>query len=247
MNFDIIKTNNFELFLDGISTGNIPVGQLGGNLQVGAGQPNPTITSFTGGPYLPVANALPKNLAGMSYGATGNYSRPFLSVSQYLNNGTYNYVGVYARLVRYKREFTSTCIDSNCEDTQGDNVSKQIWGRVGTILSGLYSGQLGFYAQDWYNVDDGTYDAAFWTTHYEPDIDPPIPNKQQWWNQCSKATVRVRFVNDPLRSFADVEVALNNVSSTSPQYYQAEDLSVFNLGSVQLYNLLQSVVTSLWI
>lgn len=247
MDYNKLKTHNYELFLDGISTGNIAVSELGGNLEVGPGQPSPLITSFVGGPYLPVSNPLPKTLNGVTYGATGNYSRPFLSVNQHLNNGTYNYLGVYAKLVRYKKSILSTCITEQCGDEQF--VDAEIYGRVGNIMSGAYAGQAGFYAQDWYNVDDGAYDAAFWTTHYDPDIDPPIPDKQTWWNQCSKATVRVRFVNDPLREFAEVEVALDNPSSTSPQYYQANDLSIFNIGSLQLLNVMTALVTSLgvWI
>lgn len=247
MDFNKVKNHNYELFLDGVSSGNIPVGEIGGNLEVGSGQPNTLITGFVGGPFLPVANALPKNLAGQTFGATGNYSRPFLSITQHTNNATYNYVGVYAKLVRYKKPFTSTCINDKCEEDQF--TKQEIWGRLGTILTGAYSGQLGFHAQDWYNVDDGAYDAAFWTTQYDPDIDPPIPNKQKWWDQCTKITVQVRFANDPIQDFAAVEVALDNLSSTSPQYYQADDLSIFNLGSLQLLTTITSIVTSLgvWI
>ena len=247
MDFQDLRNHNFELFLDGVSNGHIPLSEVGGVLEVGAGQPNEFTTSFVGGPHMPEQNKLPKNLAGMSYGASGYYPKPFLSVTQRYNNGVYNYVGAYAKLVRYKKPFTSTCITEDCGEDQF--VDQELYGRVGNIMSGLYAWQAGFYAQDWYNVDDGAYDAAFWTTHYDPDIDPPIPNKQKWWDQCTKATVRVRFVNDPLREFADVEVALNNLSSTSPQYYQANDLSIFNIGSLQLLNVMTALVTSLgvWI
>tara|TARA_B100000085_G_scaffold255420_1_gene255231 strand:- start:306 stop:1049 length:744 start_codon:yes stop_codon:yes gene_type:complete len=247
MDYNNLKTHNYELFLDGVSTGNIAVGEIGGNLAVGNPQPSPMITGFVGGPYFPVANKLPKNLAGMTYGSTGNYSRPYLSVNQYFNNGVYNYVGVYAKLVRYKKPLTSTCITEKCGDDQF--VKQEIWGRVGTIMSGAYSGQLGFYAQDWYNVNDGPYDAAFWSNNNNPPINPPIPDKQKWWDQCTKATVRVRFQNDPLREFADVEVALDNLSSTSDEYFNADDLTSLQDGSLQLLPIFAQIITGLgvWI
>jgi hypothetical protein len=123
----------------------------------------------------------------------------------------------------------------------------EVWGRVGTILSGSYSGQLAFHAQDWYNVDDGTYDAAFWTN--QSNIDPPIPDKQQWWDQCTKATLRIRFANDPIREFAIVEVAINNLQPASNQYFKADDLNVFQDGSLQLLPIITSLITGLgvWI
>ena len=189
MDYNNLKTHNYELFLDGVSTGNIAVGEIGGNLAVGNPQPSPMITGFVGGPYFPVANKLPKNLAGMTYGSTGNYSRPYLSVNQYFNNGVYNYVGVYAKLVRYKKPLTSTCITEKCGDDQ------------------------------------------------------------KWWDQCTKATVRVRFQNDPLREFADVEVALDNLSSTSDEYFNADDLTSLQDGSLQLLPIFAQIITGLgvWI
>ena len=59
MDYNNLKNHNYELFLDGVSTGNIAVSELGGNLEVGAGQPSPLITGFVGGPFLPVSNPLP--------------------------------------------------------------------------------------------------------------------------------------------------------------------------------------------
>lgn len=245
MNIESLRINNYELFLSGVSEGAIPVSSIGGNLEVGVGQPNPTVTGIVGGPHLPEINALPKNLAGMSYGASGYYPKPFLSVQQRFNNGVYTHVGAYAKLIKYKKPYTTTCIDDECGDDQF--VSQEIWGRVGNILTGTYSSQLGFYAQDWYNVDDGAYDAAFWTNH--SSIDPPIPDKQQWWDQCTKSTIRIRFANDDLQEFAIVEVAINNLQPASNQYFKADDLNVFQDGSLQLLPIITSLITGLgvWI
>ncbi len=245
MDFNNLKNHNYELFLDGVSNGHIPVSEIGDVLEVGVGQPNEMITGFVGGPHMPEQNKLPKNLNGMSYGASGYYPKPFLSLQQRLNNGIYNYVGAYAKLIRYKKPYTSTCITENCGEDQ--YVDQEIWGRIGTIMSGLYSGQMAFYVQDWYNHDDGAYDAAFWSNH--SNIDPPIPDKKQWWDQCTKATHRIRFQNDPVRDFAVVEVAIDNVSVDSDEYFKADDLTSLQDGSLQLLPIITSIVTGLgvWI
>lgn len=245
MDFQDLRNHNFELFLDGVSNGHIPLSEVGGALEVGAGQPNEMVSGFVGGPHMPEQNKLPKNLAGMSYGASGYYPKPFLSVTQRYNNGVYNYVGAYAKLVRYKKPFTSTCITEDCGEDQF--VDQEIYGRVGNIMSGLYSGELGFYVQDWYNHDDGTYDAAFWSNYN--NIDPPIPDKKQWWDQCTKVTHRIRFQNDPVRDFAEVEIAIDNVSVDSDEYFKADDLTSLQDGSLQLLPIITSIVTGLgvWI
>lgn len=245
MNLESLKLHNFELLLSGISEGEIPLSALGDVLEVGVGQPNEIVTGIVGGPHMPEQNPLPKDLTGMSYGASGYYPKPFLSIQQRFNNGVYTHIGAYAKLIKYKKPYTSTCIDDECGDDQF--VSQEIWGRVGTLLTGSYSGQLGFYAQNWYNVNDGAYDAAFWTNH--SSIDPPIPDKQQWWDQCTKSTIKVRFANDPLYEFAVVEVAIDNLQPASDQYFKADDLNIFQDGSLQLLPIITSIVTGLgvWI
>ena len=231
MNINAIKLNNYELFLDGVSKGAIPYSEVDGLLEMGSNQPNEIITSFTGGPFLPEDDKIAKNLLGMGTGASGNYPKPFLSLGQRYNNGVYSNVGAYARMVRYKKQYTSTCINGECGDEQGSQ-DLAIYGRVGVIAGGAYSGQVGFFIQDWYNHDDGTYDAAFWSERY--NMDPPIPDKKTWWDQCTKTTVVVRLYNDPLREKCDVEVAIDNVNIDDDQYFPGEDIRSLNDGSVNI-------------
>jgi len=246
MNISGLKSHNYELFLDGVSDGAIPYSSVDGVLEVGPNQPNEFVTSFVGGPHLPENNPLPKNLAGTSFGASGYYSKPFLSLGQRFNNSVYSNVGPYAKLVRYKKQFTSTCINGECGKEQ-DGTSKEIYGRVGKILSGYRANEWGFFIQDWYNHDDGNYDAAFWSERY--NMDPPIPDKKTWWDQCAKATINVYLFNDPLRELCQVEVALSNISSDDDQYFPGEDVRSLNDGSLDILTVLTGLVTGLgvWI
>jgi len=243
MDYNTLKLYNYELFLDGVSEGVIPYSYIDGVLEVGPNQPNPFVTSFVGGPHLPETYRLPKNLAGMSYGASGFYSKPFLSLGQRYNNGVYSNVGAYAKLVRYQKpNYSTTCINDNCEKIQA--TSKEIWGRVGTIVAGAYAGQLGFFIQNWYNHDDGQYDAAFWADRYNLEI----PDKKTWWDQCTKVTVQARFYNDPLREICEVEVAVGNTSYDDDQYFRGEDISSLQDASLELLPVITALVSAVgWI
>jgi len=242
MNIESLKLYNFELLLDGVSEGAIPPSSIDGVLEVGPNQPNEFVTSFVGGPHLPENKPLPKNLAGSSLGASGKYTKPFLSVGQRFNNGVYSNMGPYAKLLKYKRQYTSTCINGECEEEQ-DGTLKQIYGRLGKILSGNRAGQWGFFIQDWYNHNDGNYGAAFWSERY--NMDPPIPDKKTWWDQCTKATINVYFFHDPLRELCKVEVALSNISFDSNQYFPGEDVKSLNDGSLNILTVLTGLVTGI--
>lgn len=246
MNINAIKLNNFELLLDGVSKGAIPYSVIDGLLEMGSNQPNEFVTSFVGGPHLPEDYRLPKSLTGMSLGASGFYPKPFLSLGQRYNNSVYSNVGAYARMVRYKKQFTSTCINGECEDEQGSR-DLAIYGRIGIIAGGAYSGQWGFFIQDWYDHDDGNYGPAFWSERY--NMDPPIPDKKTWWDQCTKTTVQVRFYNDPLREKCDIEVAYQNLNFDDDQYFPGEDVRSLNDGSLNILTVLTGIVTGLggWI
>lgn len=243
MNINGIKLHNYELFLDGVASGAIPYSYVDGLLEVGSNQPNEFITSFTGGPYLPDNDKLPKSLAGMSLGSGGKYPKPFLSLGQRYNNGVYSNVGPYARMVRYKK-YLSRCINDECGT---DPMNVVLWGRLGVIAGGAYSGQWGFFIQDWYNHDDGNYGPAFWSERY--NMDPPIPDKKTWWDQCTKTTVEVRLYNDPLREKCEIEVAYQNLEFDDDQYFPGEDIRSLNDGSVNILMVFAQLAQTLggWI
>ncbi len=242
MDIESLKIYNYELFLDGVNTGALDYNEIAGLIPVGAPQPNPTISSFLGGPYLPVNNVLPKTLIGTA-GASGNYPRPFLSWAQRTTNANYSNIGAYARMIRYHKEYTSSCINDECGNKQsGEEMS--IWGRIGIIPDGDGAGDWGFYAQRWYLTDDGTYDAAFWADRFNLDI----PDKPTWWDQCSKSTYKIKFYNDPLRYDCLVEVALENVQFDDEQYYKGEPLKSFQDGSLALLPQLVGIASFIgWI
>lgn len=244
MNIEAIKLNNEELFWDGVSEGAIDYSNITGLIPVGAGQPNPTISSFIGGPFLPVNNVLPKSLMGATLGASGNYPRPFLSWSQRMTNANYSYIGAYARLIKFQKpDYSTTCINGDCEKEQ-ENTSKNVWGRVGIIPDGLYSGQWGFFAQPWYQANDGQYDAAFWADRYDLEI----PDKPTWWDQCSKTTLQFKLYNSPLRYDCIVEIAIKNIQFDDNQYYKGEPLHSIQDGTLELLPIMTGLVSAIgWI
>ena len=244
MNISALKSSNYELFLDGVSEGAIDYSHIDGVLPVGAGQPNPIVTSFLGGPYLPVNNKLHPGLQGSTLGASGNYPRPFLSYSQHvLTNGPYTNIGPYGRLINYKKQYTSTCINDACGQEQ-PGTGKSIWGRVGNILSGYKANTLGFFVQPWYLANDGQYDAAFWAERYNIEI----PDKPTWWDQCAKSTIIANLYNDPLREPCEIEVAIANFQFDDDQYYKGEKLHSIQDGSLGLLPILTGIASTVgWI
>jgi hypothetical protein len=243
MNILALRAHNSELFFDGITEGAIDYSYIRGVLPVGGGQPNPMITSFTGGPYLPVNNKLSTNRNTWTYGSAGNYPRPFLSFSQKLTNANYSYLGAYARLISYHLGSLSKCINDECELKQ-DGTDKSIWGRVGVIQSGYGIGQLGFFAQPWYLANDGTYDAAFWAERYTLEI----PDKPTWWDQCTKLTTTVIFFNDVYRETCVIEVAFQNLQFDDKQYYKGEPLHSIQDGTLGLLPQLVGLASAIgWI
>jgi hypothetical protein len=221
-------TNNPDLLLDGIARKQIGLSHIPGVIPVGAGQPNEFVTSFLGGPYIPVNYAFnPNTLSGLSFGGNGYYPRPFLSYSQKLTNANYSYIGPYARLVKF--------VNTKCDPDAGPLCTNaplgEIYGRLGIIPDGLGSGSYGFFISPWHSETvDGTYDAGFWSERF--NIDPPIPDKPTWWDQCSKTTVIARFYNHPTRQHCIVEIAYNNLEFDSDQYFPGMDAG--SLGDASL-------------
>lgn len=236
MNYSEIRAHNPKLFWDGVGRGAIDYSNIPGLIPVGEGQPNPTITSFLGGPH-PPENASFDYKSNIPIGAGGSYPKPFLSFSQRLTNANNSNLGPYARLVG----FQSNSIDS-IEDTCVPGVSGRfgggfgIWGRVGVIISGSRSGELGFFAQDWYNANDGQYDAAFWSNYF--DIDPSWPDKKAWWAGVSKATINAYLPNTVGVPLVKVQIAYRSPQFENADFYRGSDLGVFNDFSIDLLTVM---------
>lgn len=227
MDFNTLYQHNPELVLDGINRGELEDDIIPGHIPVGDNQPNEFITSFLGGPHLPNNSSCPPSLSGLTLGASGTYPRPFLSYSQNLTNANYTYLGPYARLV----EFTdSTCLDDPGDSCHGEDID--IYGRLGVIISGTGAGEYGFFYQKWYDHDDGSYGPEFWSERY--NLDPPIPTKSQWWDQCSKSTVEARFYNHPTRPRCKVEVAYQYLNFDADQYFKGPDVSALGDASLDM-------------
>ena len=211
--------SNPDLLLDGIARGQIGIGRVDGVIPVGAGQPNPFITSFLGGPYPPQNSPFnPNTLAGLSFGGGGNYPRPFLSFSQKITSANYSYIGPYARFVR----FVSSSCDPDAEGCVGGS-SGDVYGRLGIIPNGLGSGSYGFFLSPWNSATiDGQYNAEFWSERF--NITPQMPDKPTWWDQCSKTTILARFYNHPSRHFCEIEIAYDNLEFDDDRYFPGEDI-----------------------
>ena len=103
---------------------------------------------------------------------------------------------------------------------------------MGVITNGLGMGSYGFFYQPWYDHDDGSYGPEFWSERY--NLDPPIPTKSQWWDQCSKSTVEARFYNHPTRPWAKVEVAYQYLNFDVDQYFKGPDVSALGDASLDM-------------
>ncbi len=226
MNFNTLYKYNPDLVLDGIANGPLDYTLIPGHIPVGPNQPNEFVTSFVGGPYLPDNSSFnPNTLSGLSLGGGGSYPKPFLSFGQKVTNANYSYIGPYARL---KRFVDSTCV-STTENCPGN---PNLYGRLGVIPDGIGMSQWGFFYSPWYIHDDGDYGPEFWSERY--NLEPPIPTKSQWWDQCSKTTVLARLYNHPLRPWAIVEVAYQYTDFDDEQYFKGPDAGTLPDASLDL-------------
>lgn len=238
MGYSLLRSSNPSLFLDGIARGSIPYERSGCGYAVGEGQPNPTITSFLGGPYGPDGSSFNFNASTVPTGASGSYPKPFLSFSQRTNNGVNNFLGPYGRIVGIS-QITDTCVDG-CGDDQSYESGEGLWGRLGTITSGANAGETGFFLQDWYNFNDGTYGAAFWSTYFELGETEAWPDKKQWWKSTTKSTRQAYLFCSGFSSdiIVDVEFAYAAPEFDDPGYFKGPDLSGFNNLSYQILTLM---------
>ncbi len=226
MDFNTLYEINPDLVLDGIVKEDLDDSIIPGHIPVGPNQPNEIVTSFVGGPYLPDNSAFnPNTLSGVTFGASGSYPKPFLSYGQRLTNANYSYLGPYAKIKKF--------IDSTCEvnaGLSGCSGNPGISGRLGIIPSGIGMAQYGFFYSPWINHDDGYYGPAFWSER--SNLDPPIPTKSEWWDQCSKTTVLARLYNHPLRPWVIVEIAYQYTNFDADQYFKGPDAT--SLGDASL-------------
>ena len=238
MDFNTLYEHNPDLVLDGIIKEELDDSIIPGHIPVGPNQPNEFVTSFVGGPYLPDNSAFnPNTLNGLTFGGGGNYPKPFLSFGQKFTNANYSYLGPYARI---KKFLDSTC---NVNPNTGCSGNPGISGRLGVIPSGIGMGGYGFFYSPWNTHNDGSYGPAFWSSRY--NLDPPIPTKAEWWDQCSKTTVLARLYNHPLRPWAIVEVAYQYTNFDADQYFKGPDAASLGDASLDMLVVFTGIAAAL--
>lgn len=225
MNFADLREHNPKLYFDGICRGKIPLSNLS-PLSPGSPSQNPLIESFLGGPK-PPENYTFNYKATIPLGPSGTYPKPWRSASQFLQDGSYgSQIGPYARFVKFVDNdllIPDTCVGGQKSGKCGSSGGGGIWGRLGVAIGG---GSVAFYAQDWYNQSEGTYNAAYWSDYFSLTGNAAWQSKQSWWASCSKATIIIETAFPPYRS-AEIEVAYASPQFDDPEYFRGLDLAAY--------------------
>lgn len=239
MNFSDLREHNPKLYFDGICRGNISLSSLS-PLEPGASSSSPFIEGFLGGPH-PPENYTFNYKESFPSGAAGSYPKPWLSAAQRLNNASYSFqAGPYARLVKFKigdYGLDETCAEGQLEGKCGTSGGGGIWGRVGASSNG---GEIKFFPQDWYNQNEGTYNAAYWSNYFNLTGNGSWLSKKKWWESTSKATVIIPTSFAPY-AFAEIEVAYASPQFDDPEYYRGLDLAIYNDLSLDLLVAMVSI------
>lgn len=119
-------------------------------------------------------------------------------------------------------------------------TAPEIYGRLGLILSGGFSGQVGFNPQDWYNQDQGSYDNDYWSDQFELEGDGRWLSKKDWWESATKTVISVWYGTIKV----DVEVATSSKSFDTPEYYKGLDLSTYNDYSLDMLFVMVSLAAA---
>ena len=119
-------------------------------------------------------------------------------------------------------------------------TAPEIYGRLGLILTGGLSGQVGFNPQDWYNQDQGTYDHDYWSDQFELEGDGRWLSKKDWWESATKTVISVWYGSIKV----DVEVATSVRSFDTPEYYKGLDLGVYNDYSLDMLFVMVSLAAA---
>lgn len=249
MDYNSLKSANPRLFLDGVARGAIDYSNLSDQLATGGPAAAPLVEGILGGPFPPVSYSFnPSN--GIPIGANAAYSRPWKSASQKLQDDQYNsFIGPYARLIGFVDSDTSnignqTCTSSNPQGILGGGFG--IWGRVGLLTSGIYSGSVGFYPQNWYNINEGNNDHNFWSDQYNLTGNGRWTSKKEWWIGTSKKTITGYYMD----YLCEIEVAVSNPGFDDPEYYKGLDLSArpdFSIDVTILSTMVAVAAAARWI
>jgi hypothetical protein len=226
MNFADLKEYNPKLYFDGICRGKIPLSNLN-PLSPGNPSSPPFIEGILGGPKPPENYSFDYSGNNIPIGPSGTYPKPWRSAAQFIQDGSYgSQIGPYARFVKFADNdllIPDTCVSGQKSGKCGSSGGGGIWGRVGLGAGGDV---LAFYAQDWYNQSEGTYNAAYWSNHFNLTGNAAWQSKKSWWESCSKATIIIETGFDPYRP-AEIEVAYASPQFNDPEYYQGLDLASY--------------------
>ena len=226
MDVNQLYLDNPTLFWSGVGTGNIPYSEAPGNLTWGANVQSLLIESFLGGPhapdYRPISQpgtnfAVPTQLA-----ESGAYPKPWRSAAQKTQQSSYTNVGPYAALIGI--EGKQLC----CREDDPAKIAR-VYGRWGYATSGPAQNQGAFFPQDWYNQDEGTFDAEYWNDYFEvnqpPGLVPEWQLRPDWWGSSEKSTIRAYIANTGIE--CQIEVLYEQFDIDDPEYFPGLDLAAY--------------------
>ena len=147
--------------------------------------------------YLPDNRVLPAAMSSWSFGGGGNYPKPFTSFAQRVQEAN-DSMGPYAMV-----DFGNL----------SDGTSNRISGRI-QYLSIVCNGapnEIGFIHVDWYNADQPKPAA------YGDNL-----SKAEWWEQCDKITMKLRYAHLPGFPYVDVQIAKASYAEADPAFYNPD-------------------------
>lgn len=130
--------------------------------------------------------------------------------------------------------------ESQSAGQSASGTALEIYGRLGLLLTGSYSGQIAFNPQDWYNQDQGSYDHDYWSDQFNLTGDQRWLSKKDWWAAATKTVISVWYGTTKV----DVEVATSATSFYDAEYFQGLDLGIYNDYSLDLLVVMVSVAAA---
>lgn len=244
MSYYKLRIANPKLFFDGVNKGLVPTSALPDVLQVGSPVSSAMVEGFLGGPYAPESYTFDPYV-GVPFGGSGAYPKPWRSAAQKLQDDVYTAsIGPFAKMVGVtdcSQNSSAGCSNDTCAESQLPSATApEIYGRLGLILTGGFSGQVGFNPQDWYNQDQGSYDHDYWSDQFELTGDGRWLSKKDWWESATKTVISVWYGSIKV----DVEVATGSVSFADTEYFKGLDLATYNDFSLDILFVMVSVAAA---
>ena len=223
MDINELKVWNPRLWKDGICRGAITYSQAGA-LTPGNIVTNPFVEGLFGAPHQPVTVAFDPNSGSVPIGPSDTYPKPWRSLSQKTQDGTYgSQIGPFARLVNLP---AGTFADTCKEGQESEQCQLGLFGRLG-IGNGSYPG---FRLQDWYNQNEGSYGAAY----YNEQNGTNWHTWKQWWDGASKVTIYAVWEDYPGDPLVEVEIAYDVTDLGDPDWYPGQNLGLVGDASFDL-------------